>query len=158
MIKICFDSSAIGKLVDSPLDDAKNTLAMIRLMERINAERERFELVVTLEFLDELNAAPKKVIQDTIKILESFCFVEIQENPNAETLANLYLEKKVLPSKSYSDLRHIAYASLAGADYVVSCDKHFLHEKTNRMISAINAEQGISVPKLVSPLTLLKQW
>ncbi|MDR0871390.1 MAG: hypothetical protein LBN39_11425 [Planctomycetaceae bacterium] len=39
MIKICFNSSAIGKLVDSPLDDAENTLAMIRLMQRIHAEQ-----------------------------------------------------------------------------------------------------------------------
>ncbi|GHT20788.1 hypothetical protein FACS189419_00560 [Planctomycetales bacterium] len=158
MIKICFDSSAIGKLVDSPLDDAKNTVAMIRLMKRINAERERFELVITPVFTEELLAAAKNIINGTTAILKDFHFSTIQNNSNAKTLANLYLAKKVLSSKSYNDLLHIAFASVFGADYLVSCDKHFLNEKTKRMVTSINTEQGIFVPKLVSPSTLLKQW
>ncbi|GHT17098.1 hypothetical protein FACS1894189_2340 [Planctomycetales bacterium] len=131
---------------------------MIRLMERINAERKRFELVVTPVFTEEMDAAPEEIILKTAAILTERHFAFLVADFNAKVLADLYLAKKVLTKKSSSDLLHIAYASLAGADFLVSCDKHFLNEKTKRMISAINTEQGIAVPKLVSPLTLLKQW
>ncbi|MDR1141836.1 MAG: PIN domain-containing protein [Planctomycetaceae bacterium] len=158
MIKICFDSSALGKLLDLPLLDSKNFLATDRLLKSMINNRKNFDLFISPVFITELIAAPSKIRTATAIMIKKLNMSIIPTNPQAESLAKFYLQQKVLPKNSLLDLLHIAYASIAECDFLLSFDNHFLREKTVNLVSKINREQNIFVPKIISPLTFLEQW
>ncbi len=70
----------------------------------------------------------------------------------ALNLADLYLERAILTPKYRDDGIHIALASLANVDVVVSWNfKHIVHYAKIRLFNAVNIEQGIKTIAIYSP-------
>ena len=64
----------------------------------------------------------------------------------ATTLADFYQERDVLSPKYYNDGLHIALATIAEIDVLVSWNfKHIVHFEKIRLFSAINMERGVPV-------------
>ncbi|MCL2608570.1 MAG: hypothetical protein FWD94_01525 [Treponema sp.] len=61
----------------------------------------------------------------------------------AEHLAGVYVREGVIPEKYLADAFHIAAASVAGLDFIVSLNfKHIVKRKTIVLTETINAREG----------------
>jgi len=64
-------------------------------------------------------------------------------NEEAEHLADIYVREGIVPEKYTADAYHIAAASIAGLDFIVSLNfKHIVKRKTIIQTEVINAREG----------------
>lgn len=76
----------------------------------------------------------------------------IQQNEQAETLADLYVERKILPRQQYHDALHVALATLAEVDILVSWNyQNILHINQVRRFIMVNLELGLKPIQIRSP-------
>lgn len=110
-----------------------------------------FEVVVSRTTLDELNRAPERVQKILADIPEEF--VELFDaGDEADKLATAYLEAGILGKSSMGDAEHIAAASLAEVDFVVSWNfKHIVHYDKIRAYQAVNMLKGYKPILIYSP-------
>jgi len=110
-----------------------------------------FEVVVSRTTLDELNRAPERVQKILADIPEEF--VEFFDaGDEADKLATAYLEAGILGKSSMGDAEHIAAASLAEVDFVVSWNfKHIVHYDKIRAYQAVNMLKGYKPILIYSP-------
>ena len=100
---------------------------------------------------EELEKAPS-LVKLTLKELVQYDPEIIDISDNALSLAEIYLERKILTSKYRDDARHIAIASIANVDVLVSCNfKHIVHYDKIRLFNAVNLEQGLKTIDIYSP-------
>lgn len=72
--------------------------------------------------------------------------------PEAERLAEAYLSEGVIPKKMWSDAQHIAVATLARVDVLVSWNfKHIVNFQRIRGYNAVNAELGYPPVEIRTP-------
>ena len=77
----------------------------------------------------------------------------IPMNENTEQLANIYVKEGVIPLKYKTDALHIAVASVAGLDCVVSLNfKHIVKRKTTIETGIINIREGYSRVFIYTPM------
>jgi len=76
--------------------------------------------------------------------------LEITED--ALELSEEYLNRKILTSKFRDDALHIALASLANVDVLVSWNfRHIVHYEKIRLFNAVNLENGLKPIDIYSP-------
>jgi hypothetical protein len=75
----------------------------------------------------ELINAPSQV-RDLLHEYDPMCFEHVELTPEAESLANCYIEEKVVGIASQDDCRHIALASINKVDVLASWNyKHIVN-------------------------------
>ncbi len=100
---------------------------------------------------DEISKAPEPV-QKTLKDIIEFDAEVLTIDENALILAELYLERKILTPKFRDDALHIAIASLADVDVLVSWNfRHIVHYDKIRQFNAVNIENGLKTISIYSP-------
>ena len=93
---------------------------------------------------DQISKAPKPV-QETLRTL-----LEITEV--ALDLSEKYLKREILNPKFRDDALHIALASLANVDVLVSWNfRHIVHYDKIRLFNAVNIENGLKSIDIYSP-------
>lgn len=71
---------------------------------------------------------------------------------NAVELSEEYLNRKILTPKFRDDALHIALASLANVDVLVSWNfRHIVHYDKIRLFNAVNIENGLKSIDIYSP-------
>ena len=107
---------------------------------------------VVSEVVDaEIQDAPKPVrdIYSELLTLEPE-FLNVTEE--AVQLAEAYLERQILTSKFSDDALHIALASVAEVDVLVSWNfRHIVHFDKIRLFTAVNIECGCKPLQIYSP-------
>jgi hypothetical protein len=72
--------------------------------------------------------------------------------PEVVALVAGYEEKKILPAKFAADMTHIALATLAEVDALVSWNfKHMVRLEKIRLFNAVNVESGYQALSIRSP-------
>ena len=103
--------------------------------------------VVTLE----LEAAPDTVKQ-IYASLQRLGAELLQVTEKALELAEVYQEREILTPKFYDDGLHIAMATVAEVDVLVSWNfRHIVHLKKIRLFNPVNAEFGYKPMEIYSP-------
>ena len=70
----------------------------------------------------------------------------------SERLADVYLARKIVPPRFADDALHIALATIAEVNVLVSWNfKHIVHYDKIRMFNAVNLELGYSELRIYSP-------
>jgi len=76
----------------------------------------------------------------------------LSELTEAANLADAYLNHNILPHNFLNDDRHIAIATVAGADLVASWNfKHIVHFEKIQRFNAVNIEMGYKSILVFSP-------
>ncbi len=111
----------------------------------------KFVLVISPTVLAELDAAPEHV-QKVLSALPSD-FVEFTEfSGEVAYLRDEYIKAGILTPSSKSDAEHIASASIADADFVVSWNfKHIVHYDKISGYQAVNLMNGYREIRIYSP-------
>jgi len=142
--RIYVDTSVIGGCCDPEFQEWSRGLLL-------DFETEKFLLIIS-ELTDaEIEAAPHEVQEFYARFRE--CANQILElSPEAIELANAYLRHKVLTNNYRDDARHIAIASAAGVDLLVSWNfKHIVHFEKIQKFNAVNIEMGYKPVLIYSP-------
>jgi hypothetical protein len=142
--RIYLDTSVIGGCHDQEFAPWSNGLMKdFRLRNYIP--------VISDLIFEELTLAPEPV-KKTLRQLVEYDPEILEINDDALHLAEIYLDRKILTPKYRDDARHIALASVANVDVLVSGNfKHIVHYDKIRLFNAVNIEQGLKTIDIYSP-------
>jgi predicted nucleic acid-binding protein len=125
------------------------TIKMFRMIRR---QRKQFELFISPVTILEILKSPSWLLPQIVRFMESLEFIEISENEDADKLTNIYVKQGVLNIKNIDDLTHIAYATVARCDYIVSWNfKHFVNINTIERVKLVNEANNYKNVSIISP-------
>lgn len=117
----------------------------------------RFDCVVSNTVLEEVEKAPAGKRARLRKLLTSRPFRVLPATPEAHRLARRYLDEGVIPRKYYNDALHIAIASVAGVDGIVSWNmRHIVRLKTKIQVERVNRSLGYPAIHIATPEEVLE--
>jgi len=142
--RIYLDTSVIGGCHDQEFAPWSNGLMK-------DFQLRNYTPVISELTFEELTFAPEAVKETLRQLVENDPeIIEISEQ--ALELAEIYLDRKILTPKYRDDARHIALASIANVDVLVSWNfKHIVHYDKIRLFNAVNIEQGLKMIDIYSP-------
>ena len=147
-LHIYVDASVVGGCEDTEFQD--DSLALWK-----HFITGRYMMLLSEHALRELAGAPKPVLNRLREIPRGHR-VTLVDNNEADELAEAYLEHGILGPGSRSDALHVALATAAGADVLVSWNfKHIVNLGKIRIFNAVNLEQGYGQIEIRSPKELL---
>lgn len=149
-LRVYADTSAIGGYFDAEFADGSQALfARLRTGE--------YALVVSDVTIAELENAPAAV-QALISELPAGVVESVLFTPEADRLAQAYLAASVLPPKMWADAQHIAIATLAAVDVLVSWNfKHVVNLRRIRGYNEVNAELGYPSVEIRTPREVVNE-
>jgi hypothetical protein len=147
--RIYIDTSIVGGVFDAVF--ATETGA---LFNRLKNREIIFVLSDVLK--KELLKAPQRV-RDLLQQFEEDCFEHIELTPEAEYLANCYIEEKVVGSTSIDDCQHIALATINNVDVLASWNfKHIVNLKRIKGYNSVNMKMGYITLEIRNPKELIE--
>ena len=149
LLRVYVDTSVIGGCLDEEFQPAST-----RLIERSRAGDAL--LVISDLTLAELAGAPPDA-RGVIEALPRGCIELIHQDEDSEALAEEYVRMNVLPRRMLLDARHIAAATIAKVDVLVSWNfKHIVNLDRIRGFNAVNLRLGYPMLEIRSPLEVWK--
>ena len=149
LLRVYVDTSVVGDC----LDDEFRT-ASIRLMQR--GRKGTALLVISDTTLAELAGAPPTV-RRVIEELPKSSIELIHHDEESEVLAEEYLRLEVVPRRMLADAQHIAVATIANMDVLVSWNfRHIVNLDRIRGFNAVNLRLGCPMLEIRSPLEVWK--
>lgn len=101
---------------------------------------------------EELEQAPADLRQAILGEVGGVAFELTVEDAESRTLFAEYLKMQIIPPRYRNDLRHVAVATRAGVDALVSWNfRHLVNVKTRRAVHAVNMRLGYPLIEIVSP-------
>lgn len=147
-IRIYIDTSIVGGYFD--LEFEKSTKQFFQWFENQKV------VFVISDLLDlELMNAPERVRLHLNNYLpDKFERINLEEE--ALELADEYVNQKVVGISSIEDCRHIAMATIAKVEYVVSWNfKHIVNSERIIGYNSVNLSKGYKAISIITPIELL---
>ena len=142
--RVYADTSVFGGCFDEDFANESK-----RLFEEI--EKGKFLLVVSRTTFRELAGAPENV-RNVLAQLSSSQIEVIEGSDEIDALRDAYLKAGVVGEASKTDAEHIAAASVANVDFVVSWNfKHMVHYEKIHGYHAVNLVHGYKAIEIYSP-------
>lgn len=134
-LRVYVDTSVIGGCLDAEFaTESRGLLDM--------AQRGDVILLVSDILLDELTGAPEEVA-GLIEALSEHAVQYVGNTAEARYLRDCYLRAGVVGPASRNDAHHVALATVAHADLIVSWNfRHIVHFEKIRGFNAVNLQQG----------------
>ena len=141
-LKLYVETSVFGFHYDMSAANRSKRLAVRKLFQQIKDGV--FEGYVSGLVIAELGEAPDPYRQRFLRLLGRYGLRSLAYNEDeAARLHQKYLEARVVSTGVTIDALHIAIATVAGADVVVSCNlRHLANELVSRRFLAVNRRQG----------------
>jgi predicted nucleic acid-binding protein len=146
-IQVYVDTSVFGGTADEEFAAATG-----RFFQRVH--RGEIVVLVSQVTLDELAGAPHEV-QQVLKDLPDDCLVQVRADEEAMDLAQAYLDAGILSTSGIADAIHVAAATVAGADMILSWNfRHIVNYHRIRKYNGVNALRGYAPVEIHSPLEM----
>ncbi|HMU13603.1 MAG TPA: PIN domain protein [Flavobacteriales bacterium] len=146
-MRIYIDTSVFGGCFDKEFEEWS-----VGLFDQIRAGLHRAVISDISEA--ELSVAPEQVRQ-LLKELKSKHLDVMRLSPDAEALATAYIKERIVTKKSELDTQHIAIATIAQVDLLVSWNfKHIVNYNRIRLYNAVNLKLGYRLLEIRSPRDL----
>lgn len=143
-LRVYLDTSVIGGCFDPEFEEWSEAL-----MD--DFRNGRYLAVVSSVVEKEIEAAPVFVRQLFAEILSLRAEV-VQVDGEALMLVKHYMARGVLAQRFFDDMLHIALATIAEVDVLVSWNfKHIVRLEKIRLFNAVNLEQGYKPLTIYSP-------
>ncbi|MEK8017141.1 MAG: type II toxin-antitoxin system VapC family toxin [Candidatus Parabeggiatoa sp.] len=137
------DTSVFGGIFDEGFDEASKTFFQ-------QVREGRFKLVISPILQEEIELAPEKVRHFFDEITELAEFIAISEE--SLQLRQAYLDAGIVTPKYTTDALHVALATVAGCQLIVSWNfKHIVHFQKIPLYRAINTVKGYTEINIYSP-------
>lgn len=146
-LRIYLDTSVIGGSFDDEF-----SAHSIRLIE--NIKNNIISGVISDITIRELDFAPALVKSDFGLYKEKLEVIEITDDMIG--LAGKYIEENAVTDKFYEDALHIACATVAQVDLLVSWNfKHIVNVNKITLFNAVNLKNGYKLLQIYSPLEVI---
>ena len=143
-LRIYVDTSVIGGVYDEEFAESSRSF-----FERVY--RKEFTIIVSEMIYRELEQAPVKV-QDVLSDIPDDCLEEISIDEEVHALKEAYMKEKVIGLKWEGDALHVAAATIARADIILSFNfKHLVNYERIRKFNGVNALKGYPNIDIRSP-------
>jgi len=147
-IRVYTDTSVLGGCEDEEFAEHS-----VRLMEDF-ARGERVLVLSTLT-VQELAAAPAEVLRRLAAVPEAH-IETLQLDAEARELAEAYIAAGVLTARMRADAQHIAIATVARVDVLVSWNfKHIVNLQRIHGYNSVNLRKGYPVMEIRTPREVL---
>ena len=142
--RIYFDSSVIGGYYDAEFSEESK-----RVIEY--AREGRIIVLMSEIVIQEILKAPLRV-QEVLTSLPSVTLERIELTPEIISLRDAYLAAKIVPPRWTDDATHVAAATIARADAIVSWNfSHIVRLDKMRAYNMINLMHGYGILTIISP-------
>jgi hypothetical protein len=146
-LRVYVDTSVIGGCLDDEYRPAS-----IRLIDRSRGGD--LLLVISDTTLAELASAPPRV-REVLEGLPMGCLEFVHQDAESEALAEEYIKQEVIPRRMLVDAQHIAVATMARVDVLVSWNfRHIVNLERINGFNAVNLRSGYPMLEIRSPLEL----
>lgn len=144
-IRAYVDTSVFGGVHDEEFDEAS-----LRFFE--NVRKGHIILLISQILLDELAPAPT-VVKNLFETLPKEFLERVEVSDEVIDLAESYIATGVLPEAAKGDAFHVAMATIAGADIIISWNfKHIVNFQRIQKFNAVNLANGYCLVDIRSPL------
>jgi len=148
-MKILLDTSVIGAYYDGRQPER---MALTQEFWKVLKNFQVFISEITIEEINQI--ANKNLKKNYLKLIKSFKILKITDN--IKSLAQLYLEAKIIPKEYINDALLIASTSVHNLDILVSWNfKHMVNLRVKTKINAINTLYNFPTINIVTPGELL---
>ena len=146
-VRVYVDTSVIGGANDEEFAEASR-----RFFDLVR--NRAFILLISQLVLDELQPAPT-VVKQVLEAIPNECIERVEANEDIEILANAYVGAGVLAENSWTDAIHVATATVARADLVLSWNfKHMVNYQRIQKFNGVNLANGYGLIDIRSPLEI----
>ena len=147
-LRVYVDTSVVGGCFDE--DFADESRALFEMARRGDAA-----ILVSDLLIEEVSRAPKRV-QHVLTRLPAECVVRIERTEASFRLCQASLDASVVSRQSENDAHHVALATVARADLIVSWNfRHIVHYDKIRLFNAVNLREGYPMIDIRSPRELV---
>ncbi|GBD52726.1 PIN domain-containing protein [Microcystis aeruginosa NIES-298] len=144
-LRVYLDTSVIGGCLDDEFSLKSN-----QLMEAI--KQEKFILLISDIIVSELINAPQGV-KDILLSIPQRVIEVVKITSEVLQLRDAYINEGVVTSKSINDATHVAAATIARADAIISWNfKHIVRLDKMKGYNQINLLNGYGILTIISPL------
>jgi predicted nucleic acid-binding protein len=114
----------------------------------------QFTLVTSPAVIAELRRGTGETTEKRIALLKDADLLEVTSH--VEDVANIYIEKLVMPKDPGGDALHLAIASVHRVDVLLTWNcRHLANPSKMEHIRLVNYELGLPMPMLTTPLNYL---
>jgi predicted nucleic acid-binding protein len=151
-VKLYLDTSVLGAVFDTkPIGRREMTQLFFE-----SVRRRTDTLYISDLVLDEIDRAPDRVRFSLMTLVRQIRPLVLSESRDSLSLADEYVAARVIPVSSRDDARHVAIATLAGNDALVSWNfRHLVNLRRKRLVHSVNIRLGYPLIELVSPEEVL---
>lgn len=147
-IRVYVDTSVFGGIEDEEFANASRMF-----FER--ASRGDFVILLSEMTFQELTYAPEP-IKKLVESLDPSIVEEIPLDSQVQQLARAYLDAGVLGPKWEGDCLHVAAATVAGAELILSWNfKHIVNYNRIRGFNSVNVGLGYRSMTILSPMEII---
>ena len=128
----------------------------ITLFEEI--KEGKYEPYTSFAVVDELKKTSSDVKRENmLALISEYDVGIIQDDAEADLLADLYVSEGIIPMKYRDDALHIAVASIAEMHIILSWNfQHIVKLKTRNMVNVINIREGYRTIEICSPKEVIE--
>ena len=149
-IRVYVDTSVFGGTQDKEF-----AVESCRFFEQ--AQKGGFIILLSAETMRELSKSPKAVQELWEGLLPEFV-EEVEINSEVVELAEEYVRSNVLKKASLSDALHVAAATVANADLILSWNfKHIVNFNRIRGFNSVNIRLGYRSVTIMSPKEIVDE-
>lgn len=126
----------------------------LELWERF--KKDKFDIYISLLTMEEFNRCNETKRNKLSEYLNQIKYKVLDVTDEAQNIADMIVDMKILTKKSIDDCTHIGVALSNGLDYLISWNfKHMVNIKTVNGVRAISILNGYKTIDLVTPTYFL---
>jgi len=143
-LNLYVETSVFGFYYDTSARNRQKRIAVRTLLRQI--EEGRLQGYVSGLVRTELEKAPDPYRRRLLGLIDRYGLITVEyDEDEVARLQEKYLEARVVPTSVSDDAAHVAIATVAAMDVVVSCNlRHLANELAVRRFLAVNMRLGYS--------------
>lgn len=152
--RLYVDTSVFGALFD---EEDQERIKLTRIVLR-RIRHTPFEAFIGTPVLEEISIAPPRLRLALERQVRSLSPTLIEEGPVSLRLAEAYMAARLVPPPKRNDARHIALATVADLDAIVSWNfRDMVNLKKKSIVHSVNARFGYRLIDIISPLEVPRE-
>jgi hypothetical protein len=152
--KVYVESSVISYLTARPSRDLIVRANQMLTKQWWKTASLRFELFVSAVVIKEIEAGDKTAAKSRVAIADALDLIDVQAE--AITMARAIVERGALPKKAEVDALHIAIASYARHDFLVTWNcRHIANAEIRKSIEVVARALNVNCPIICTPQELM---
>lgn len=111
---------------------------------------EEYDIYISEIVIEEMSMGDPEAVSKRLDAVKGFAKLELIED--VEKMMDVYMRELKIPQKAFRDALHLAYASVHGIDYLVTCNcTHIANVNIIKKVMRINDEFNMSIPIICTP-------